>query len=192
MPPERKAPSGTSLSRRSLTACASIASSSASTSRSGRLSLSNSVTSQYCRVVDPTVRDVQPVPGFELPDVPVHGGRRQEVAEREIAFERREVERGVPRRALVEALHLAREVQRAAQDGVEQRLLAEPIAGGEHLALPAVVDREREHPLQAVEAAGAVLFVGVEDRFGVRARPEDVAPGIEVARAGRGGCRSRR
>ena len=92
MPPERNAPSGTSLSSRACTAARSVSSMSSSSSSSGRSSVSNSVTSQYCARLDAAVLHAQPVAGHELPDVAIDRVRRDEVAEREIALEAGEVE----------------------------------------------------------------------------------------------------
>jgi hypothetical protein len=66
-------------------------------------------------------------------------------------------------------------VERPAEHGIEERLLAEPIAGGEKLTPPPVIDREREHALELLDTRRSVLFVGVQDRLGVAGGAEAVA-----------------
>src|SRR2546422_159810 len=91
---------------------------------------------------DATVGDAQPVAGLELPHVTVRRRRREEVTEGQIALERRLVERPRPAGTALDRLDLAREVQRVAQDCVEQWLLAQPIARQEQLPPPAIVHSE--------------------------------------------------
>ncbi len=125
--------------------------------------------------LDAAAAQAQPVGRRQRANVAIDGARREKVAQREIAFELGQIDRRIPRRARAQRLDLAREMQRAPELRVEERLLAEPVARDEHLAVPHVVDGEREHALEHRHAVGAVLFVGVHDRFGVRRRAEDVA-----------------
>jgi hypothetical protein len=120
------------------------------------------------------------VAGFELSHVTVDGAWCQKVAQAQIPFELVVVQAAVPRGALSNPLYLARKVQDAFEDGVEERLLAESIAGGEQFPLRPVVDREREHPFQAIDAGGSEFLVGVHDDLGVGTGPEPVAPGQEL------------
>ncbi len=99
MPPLRNAPSGTSLSSRSCTALPQrLVDVGEQLVRRAGASVSNSVTSQYSRDLDAAVGDAQPVAGQELVDVAIDRGRREEVAERQIAFERGQIDLAVPQR----------------------------------------------------------------------------------------------
>src|SRR5262249_31941984 len=64
---------------------------------------------------------------------------------------------------------------------VVKRLLAESVAGGEQLALPAIPDGEGEHAVEPVHAGGAPLFVGAEDHLGVAPRAEAVALPLQLS-----------
>jgi len=66
-------------------------------------------------------------------------------------------------------------MQHAVEDSVEEGLLAEPVARQQDLAPIQIAHREREHPVQMIDAVLAVLFVCVDDGFGVGVRTEDVA-----------------
>ena len=74
-----------------------------------------------------------------------------------------------------ERLRLRGEQQRPRQARVVERLLPEAVAG-EYEPLPAAVpQREGEHALEALEARGSLVLVGVEDHLGVRPRREEVS-----------------
>ena len=75
---------------------------------------------------------------------------------------------------LQQRLDLGREQELLADARVEQRLLAQSVAGYEQFAAAAVPDGEGEHADQVVEAALAVFLVGVHDGLGVRARGESM------------------
>ena len=75
---------------------------------------------------------------------------------------------------------------------VEQRLLADAVAGQQQLAPAAVPQREREHAVQLAHAvrSRAPRRGGRSPRC--RPRSRSVAAGAQAARAARGSCRSRR
>ncbi len=64
-------------------------------------------------------------------------------------------------------LDLRAEDQSGGGVGVVEGLDAEAVAGEEHLTPVRVPDREREHALEALDAADALLLAEVEDRLGV-------------------------
>jgi hypothetical protein len=66
-------------------------------------------------------------------------------------------------------------VEDTAQFGVEEGLLPQPIAGGEQLPFPFVVNREGEHPFEHIDAPFAELLVGTQDHLGIALRAEPVA-----------------
>ncbi len=87
IPPDRNAPSGTSLSSRSVTRSSSIRSIDARAAPSSPSNVSNVGMSQYAARVDSTVAKAEPVSGLELADVPIHRARRQEISERQVVLE---------------------------------------------------------------------------------------------------------
>src|ERR1041385_5739049 len=102
------------------------------------------------------------------------------VAEREIRVERFEVDLALHVRVLKQRLDLGAENERAAgRDRVVNGLLADAIARDEDLALFVVPDRERKHTAQVVYASRAILFVSVNDCFGVGVGLERVAAFFE-------------
>ncbi len=66
------------------------------------------------------------------------------------------------------------------EQGVEQRLDAEAVAGQEQGFAVAVPQGEGEHAAEAVDAALAPGFPGVDDDFGVAAGVEDVAQRLQL------------
>src|SRR5262249_52503942 len=107
--------------------------------------------------------------------------RRRHIFEREITRERSEVQPGRAARVLEEGLELGAEKERVSDFGVIQRLLPEPVARKHELALPLVPERERKHPVQALDACLSVLLVKVDDHFRIRAGRESVAAGFEIS-----------
>ena len=103
MPPLRNAPSGTSLSSRSCTARRSVSSMSARRSASGRCIGVELRDVPVLPDFDAAVGDAQPVAGHELVDVAIDRRRREEVAERQIAFERGQVDVALPAAASARA-----------------------------------------------------------------------------------------
>ena len=120
------------------------------------------------------------MPRLELADVAIDRARGEDVAERQIFFESAVIDLAVPRRAPGERLDLATEVQGPIEHRIEERLLAQAIARQQQLAPALIVDGEREHPLQAPDGVGSPLFVGVNDRLGVRGGPEAMAARLEL------------
>ena len=55
---------------------------------------------------------------------------------------------------------------------MEQRLLAQAIACEQHAPRRQIGNGKREHAIQALRARIAILFVGVNNRFGIGLRPE--------------------
>ena len=64
--------------------------------------------------------------------------------------------------------------------GVVERLDPEAIAGQEQLLATLVPDRDREHPVEALDAPRAFLLVEVDDRLGVGVRAVAVPLGLEL------------
>jgi hypothetical protein len=70
------------------------------------------------------------------------------------------------------------EAEDAVPLGIEERLLAEPIAGHQEPAATRVPEGEGEHALELPDAVGAELLVEVDDHLGVAVRPERVAAAL--------------
>ncbi len=175
MPPERNAPSGTSLSSRSCTAARSVSSTDSSSSSSPRRSVDELRDVPVPARRDPPVGDQQPMPRHELVNASIDRIGRQEVAERQIAFECLERQIATPARHSGKRIELARKVEDAVEDGVEQRLLSQPVAREERRARTLVVDGEGEHAIEPFDDGGTVFLPRVKDGLGVGSRPEAVA-----------------
>ena len=78
-------------------------------------------------------------------------------------------------------LDLGRERERATVVDVDERLDPVAVAAAEQHAAPRVPERERPHPVEAVEAVLAPLLVRVHDDFRVGVRAEAVAVRLELA-----------
>jgi hypothetical protein len=63
--------------------------------------------------------------------------------------------------------------------GIEERLLAHPVARQEQTLV--VPDRQREHPVEALETLRSPLQVGAQRDFRVGGRLEAPALGFELA-----------
>ena len=107
--------------------------------------------------------------GHQLANAAEEGAVVADVAEGEVLGEQRLLESGRDGGVLEERLDFAGEGERAAVPVVVEGLLAEAIARAEELARVLIPDGEGEHAAEALDAIGAVLFVGVEDGFGVGA-----------------------
>ena len=191
MPPLRNAPSGTSLSSRSWTAVRRVASISSIRSSSTASRCRTPRRPRYCRVSTPAVRRASQCPAAACRHRD-RSCRRDEITEREIAFERRQIQVAPSQTATQrERRQLARELKGAIQHRVEERLLSQAIARGEELLPPSVVDRKGEHAFQPIDAGGAEFLVRVQNHFGVGRRTEAMALGLEQ-RPQPGGCRFRR
>ena len=77
-------------------------------------------------------------------------------------------------------LDLRAEQKRVAVPPVVKRLDAQAVARGEQRRLRAIPDRKREHAPQMFHAVAAVLFIEVNDGFGVASRAVAVASGFEL------------
>src|SRR5262249_48559458 len=67
-----------------------------------------------------------------------------------------------------------------------QRLLAEPVAGEQEAAAASIPEADGEHAVEALEAARAVLLVGVHDHLDVGAAREPMAAGFQLSAQPRG------
>ena len=123
----------------------------------------------------------------QLPDLPEDRQRRRDRVEGEERVERLEIE--VAPRQRVE---LRRERELTADVPVVERLDAEAVAGEHEAAERRIPDRDREHAAQTLDEAEPPLLVRVDDRLGVGMRAEPVSGALELARAARRSCRSRR
>jgi hypothetical protein len=82
-------------------------------------------------------------------------------------IERRQVDLARQIRRAQQRLDFGAEIQPPPDDGVVQRLDANPIARHEDASRPAVPDGEAEHAPKAADGRGAPLLVRVDDHFGV-------------------------
>ena len=100
----------------------------------------------------------------------------------------------VPRHAgdLQDALQLAGEEQPAGLVAIDQRLLAQPIAGQEEKAALGVPEGEGEHAVQQADHFRAFILVEMDEGFRIAERLEDGGRGLPGGGGGRGSCRSRR
>jgi hypothetical protein len=78
-------------------------------------------------------------------------------------------------------LRLGTEEHAVRQRCVVQRLHTEPVSGQQKFLAPLVPDAEREHAVQPGHAVRTPLQVGVQHHLGVRARPELVPEGRQLA-----------
>ncbi|MEZ5121313.1 MAG: hypothetical protein R2736_07030 [Solirubrobacterales bacterium] len=124
----------------------------------------------------PPVAHDHPVAGRQLAHAGERAQRRGHVAEREVAVDRDRVDRARTSSSSSSA-QLRGEGQRAGPMGVDQRLLADAVAGDQQQLAPAVPQREGEHAAQVVHAVDAVVLVEVGDRLGVACGGQAV-PGL--------------
>src|SRR6185436_17924373 len=85
----------------------------------------------------------------------------------EVVVESAQVHLAGRRGILENGLHLTGEEEALPGLPIEERLLAEAVAGHEHRSVAAVPDGEGEHAPEALDAGGPVLFPGVDDRLRV-------------------------
>jgi len=83
-------------------------------------------------------------------------------------------------RILQDCLRLGSEPEGPAVFEIEERLLAEAVAGHEQPAAAGVPESEGEHAAQMGDTVVAILFVEVEDGFGVAVRTELVTATLEI------------
>ena len=67
-----------------------------------------------------------------------------------------------------QGLDLRRQIQRLLMEGVEQRLDAEPIAGGEDCPVGVIPKYESKFAAQAVQTLRAEVFIEMESNLAVR------------------------
>ncbi len=98
----------------------------------------------------------------------------------QVVIERRQVQPAV----VTQGLQLRGEAQARPLADIVQRLLAHPIPREKQrrgrVAAAAVVDGEREHPVQPRQAAFAPALVSPEQHLGVAAPPESHALGLQL------------
>ena len=124
------------------------------------------------RLGDAVRVDEQEVPGRHLMHVAIDRVRRGDVAVQEEGGQRLRVDLGLHGGMLEQRLDLRPECEDAGPRRVVQRLLAHAVAGEQQAPSRPVPDREREHPVQPIEAGFAVLRVEVNDDLGVRGASE--------------------
>ncbi len=105
---------------------------------------------------------------------------RGDVLECEVARETCGVQLARAERMLEQRLELRAEEKRAPDVRVVERLLPEAVSREQQPPLRLVPEREREHPVQPLDAAWTEVLVEVDDHLGVRARREAVAACDEV------------
>ncbi len=77
-------------------------------------------------------------------------------------------------------LQFRSEIQHAFAFHEVQRLLAEPVPGGEQRIVPQVVNREREHAVQPIQAFLAPCQIGVQQYAGIGALVDRIAGSSEL------------
>src|SRR5450756_3106721 len=107
--------------------------------------------------------------GHQLTDAAEEGAVFAEVSKGQVFGKEGLLELGRNGGVFEERLDFTGEGERASIPIVVEGLLAEAIAGTEEFAGVLIPDGKGEHATQAEKAFGAVLFVGVEDGFGVAA-----------------------
>ena len=189
-PPLRNAPSGTSLTIWRRTDRATV-----SATRS-RHSLSGQALGRELQVpvlVRRERRRVGPrvVTRRQLADLAERRLRVGHPEEREVVGDRGLVERR-PADQRQERAKLRCEGEEAVALRVVERLDAEPVAGEEQPPVAIVPDREGEDPVEPLEHRRPVEREQPQQHLGVAVGREALAALLEIRRAARGSCRSRR
>ena len=96
-------------------------------------------------------------------------------------MQRRRIDAGIDAAAREQRRQGRRKSERAGALGVIERLDAEPVARQHDAPGIALPDREREHAVEALDAARAPFGVSLEDDLGVALREEAVTLGRELA-----------
>ena len=128
--------------------------------------------------------------GRQLPDLAHHRSRRRDEAEHQIRGQRLRIDLPGRQFCIEERRQFGAEIESAISDDVVQRLFAQAIAREKESFLPRIPKRERKHPAQKPKHLDPVLFVKVDERFGVAVGPEAMAAFFQVARATRDSCKS--
>ena len=142
--------------------------------------------------LDPAVLPGQQVRRGQLSECGEGALRMGDVLELEEGVDRVEVDiarnLGIPE----DRLRLRGEPEAAVAGGVEEGLLADPVARQQQTAAAAVPDGEREHAAQVIDAGVSVILVEVGDHLGVRPGREAMPARLAAPDEARGSCRSRR
>src|ERR1039457_4473173 len=117
--------------------------------------------------------------GHELADAAEEGAFIADISKGEIFGKEGLVELGRNGGVFEERFDFAGEGECASIPVVVEGLLTEAVAGAEELAGVLIPDGKGEHATEAEDAFGAVLFVGMEDSFGVGAGGVAVAGQLE-------------
>ena len=129
---------------------------------------------------DPAIPDEHGVAGRQLLDPPEERPRRERAPEREDLVQSHRIGGRGHAGAGEDRLDLGAEDQGAVGLRVEEGADAQPIAGQEQGAVPAVPDGDRELAVEAGQAVRAVLLVRVQDDFGVARGREPVSPALQL------------
>jgi hypothetical protein len=124
--------------------------------------------------------DLEHAPGAELANAVDQRRRARDVAEREVGVERVEIE---PQRApdgREQRGELGGEPEPVAVQRVEERLLAEAVAGEQETPALLVQDREGEHPVERVHQVRAKVLVQMDQDLGVAAAGEPVTAAAQA------------
>ena len=108
--------------------------------------------------------------GFELLDAVDHRVRRGDVFVGQIFVERKQVNVAADRRMAEQRFQFRSEQKRRRIQRPIERLFAEPVARQKEPLLRAIPDRKREHAVQFLQHLFAVLFVKMDQNFGVGVR----------------------
>ena len=125
----------------------------------------------------------------ELVDASENRGRGRDVAEGQIFVEgdRIDLAGEIGFRQREQRLEFAGEGDppRGGIEAVDQRFLPQAVATDHQATARGIPDRQREHPPEEVEEAGAFVLVEVDQNLGIARGPESMPPGFEaVAKLG--------
>ena len=129
----------------------------------------------------PPILPARTASGLERANPPEGRPRRKRRPEREHLVQSLGVECSLHLAGCQEGLDFGCEVEIAITLGVIQRQDAEAVPCEEHAAHVAVVDRERELPVQTLQHALAPLLVGMHEHLGVAPGAEQMPPGFQLA-----------
>ena len=118
--------------------------------------------------------------GADLPDGADCGARREGIAEGEVGLEGGWIEITRDVGVAQDGFEFAAEQESTDRFGVEERFLANPVAGEEGPTAARIPDAEGEHAGKAVDAIVPVFLVEMEDHFGVGVGAEPMAGGLEA------------
>ena len=110
----------------------------------------------------------------------------------QVVMKRFEVQPAFETRDRQQRLQLGREVQRAVMLPVVQRLLSHPVARQQSDLLAAVPDRHREHAVDVLGQALAMVFPEMRQQLGIGVRVQLMAASEERRTRNAESCRARR